>query len=141
MPRYSAPHDVLAELQQKCEVVRKPKQTILFKRGQAAFGMFLVMRGKVTLDFGVDGSCSLNGAYGPGALVGLPATLTGRTYSMTATVTDNAELGFISSKDLRGILRQQPELCRQLLDILSAKITHTYQITKGRLDPSEVGMA
>lgn len=141
MPRYSAPHDVLVELQQNCEVVRKPKHTVLFKRGQAAFGMFLVMRGKVTLDFGVDGSCSLNGAYGPGALVGLPATLTGRTYSMTATVTDNAELGFISSKGLKGILRQQPELCRQLLDILGAKITHTYQITKDRLDPSEVGMA
>lgn len=141
MPRYSAPHDVLVELQQNCEVVRKPKHTVLFKRGQAAFGMFLVMRGKVTLDFGVDGSCSLNGAYGPGALVGLPATLTGRTYSMTATVTDNAELGFISSKGLKGILRQQPKLCRQLLDILSAKITHTYQMTKDRLDPSEVGMA
>ena len=141
MPRYSARHDVLAELQQSCEVVRKPEHTILFKRGQVAFGMFLVMRGKVALDFGVDGSCSLNAAYGPGTVVGLPATLTGRTYSMTATVTDDAELGFISSKDLKGKLRQQPELCRRLLDILNAKITHTYQITKGYLDPSEVGMA
>jgi len=141
MPRYLAPHDVLVELQQNCKVVRKPKYTILFKRGEAAFGMFLVMRGKVTLDFGVDGSCSLNGAYGPGALVGLPAALTGRTYSMTATVTNDAELGFISSKDLKGILLQQPALCRQLLDILNAKIMHTYQTTKGHLDPSEIGMA
>lgn len=141
MPRYSTSSDLLAELQQHCEVVQKQKHTILFKRGQSAFGMFLVLRGRVALDFGVDGSCVLNSAYGPGALVGLPATLTGRDYSMTATVTDDAELGFISRHGLKGMLRQHPELCRELLDILSAKVSHTYQTTKARLDPSDVGIA
>jgi CRP-like cAMP-binding protein len=71
----------------------EPKQTVLFRRGEAAFGMFLVLEGKVSLDFGVDGSNPLNRAYGPGALVGLPATLTGHNYSMTATVTEDAESG------------------------------------------------
>jgi hypothetical protein len=42
--------------------------------------MFLVLRGRVSLDFGVDDSSPLNKTYGPGALIGLPATLTGRTY-------------------------------------------------------------
>jgi CRP-like cAMP-binding protein len=105
--------------------------------------MFLILSGMVALDFGVDGSSSLSNAYGPGALVGLPATLTGRTYSMTATVTDDAEQGFISisSQDLRDLLKECPQLCRQLLDILSAKLSHTYETQKGHPEPDIVGLA
>lgn len=103
MPRYTHPYDLQAGLEQRCERVRKPRHAILFKRGQSPFGMFLILKGRVALDFGVDGASPINGAYGPGALVGLPASLTGHTYSMTATVTDDAELGFISSQELRGL--------------------------------------
>jgi hypothetical protein len=31
--------------------------------------MFLVLRGRISLDFGVDGSAAIAGTYGPGALV------------------------------------------------------------------------
>jgi CRP-like cAMP-binding protein len=150
MPHYSPTHDLQTGLELRCERVRKPRHTVLFKRGQASFGMFLILSGMVALDFGVDGSSSLNNAYEPGALVGLPATLTGRTYSMTATVTDDAELGFISSEELRMLLREYPQLCRQLLDILSAKLSHTYlsaklshtyQTRKGHPKPDVVGLA
>jgi len=81
-------------LEQGCEKIRKPRYTVLFRRGEKAIGIFLVFSGKVSLDFGVDSP--LARTYGPGALVGLPATVTGRNYSMTATVTEDAELGFWS---------------------------------------------
>jgi CRP-like cAMP-binding protein len=130
MARYSAHPDLQAALQACCEKFNEPKQTVLFRRGEAAFGMFLVLEGKVSLDFGVDGSNPLNRAYGPGALVGLPATLTGHNYSMTATVTEGAEVGFISIKALQNLLRARPEFCQQLLAILSARIAQTEQLTK-----------
>jgi len=69
----------------------------------------------------------------PGALVGLPATLTKRDYSMTANVTEDAELGFLANQALESLLRKQPELCQQLLTILSAKVAHTEQVTKAML--------
>ena len=81
----------------------------------------------------MDGSNPLNKAYGPGALIGLPATLTGRTYTMTATVTADAELGFLSVKELKSLLREQPALQLQLLDILSAKLAQVDQAKKAML--------
>ena len=92
--------------------------------------MFLILSGTVSLDFGVDSSAGLANTYGPGTLVGLPATLTGRDYSMTATVTNDSELGFITTHALESLLRSHPEFCQQLLTILSAKIAHTEQVTK-----------
>jgi CRP-like cAMP-binding protein len=146
MARYTAPPDLHTALEQLCERVRKPRSTVLFRRGEKAFGMFLILRGTVSLDFGVDGAAAFARAYGPGALVGLPATLTKRNYSMTATVTDDAELGFLTTQVLESLLRQHAELCQQLLTILSAKISHTEQVTKAllrkeKLPPLESGMA
>jgi CRP-like cAMP-binding protein len=69
----------------------------------------------------------------PGALVGLPATLTKRDYRMTANVTEDAELGFLANQALESLLRKQPELCQQLLTSLSAKVAHTEQVTKAML--------
>jgi hypothetical protein len=81
------------------EKIRRPKSTVLFRRGDKACGMFVVFTGKISLDLGVD---SIVGrSYGAGALVGLPSTLTRQNYSMTATVTEDAELGFLTPDALR----------------------------------------
>ncbi len=125
--------DLYAALEQHCERVSKPRSSVLFRRGEKALGVFLVLRGTVSLDFGVDGSAVLASTYGPGALVGLPATLTKGTYSMTATVSDDAELGFLTTDALLSLLRTYPELCRGLLRVLSAKIPHADQVTKDLL--------
>ena len=145
MAPYVAPVDFSLAFQKRCETVQRPKFTVLFRRGDKAFGTFLVLKGTVHLDFGVDGSNPLNRAYGPGALVGLPATLTERAYSMTATVSEDAELGFLSVGELKSLLREQPELQLQLLDILAAKIAQIKQARKAMLtqesDPcGEVGL-
>ena len=135
MACYIARSDLYAALQQRCERVRKPRLTVLFRRGEKAFGVFLVFRGTVSLDFGVDASTAL--ACGPGTLVGLPASLTRTNYSMTATVTDDAELGFLTLQALVSLLRKHPDLCQQLLTILSAKVAHSEQVTKALLRNEE----
>jgi len=103
-------------LEQQSEKVRKPKSSVLFRRGDKASGMFIVLSGKVRLDLGVDSA--LSHTCGEGALVGLPSTLTRRDYSMTATVTEDAELGYWTPEGLESLLREQPDLCHPLLLIL-----------------------
>jgi CRP-like cAMP-binding protein len=125
--------DLYAVLEQHSERVRRPRSTVLFRRGEKARGVFLVLRGTVSLDFGVDSSAALASTYGPGALIGLPATLTKGTYSMTATLGDDAELGFLTTDALLSLLRTHPELYQGLLRVLSAKIAHTEQVTKAML--------
>ena len=133
MVRYTAPPDLQTALEQRCERVRKLRSTVLFRRGEQAFGLFLILKGTVSLDFGVDSAAGLASSHGPGALVGLPATLTKRNYSMTATVTHDAELGFLTIQALESLLREHPEFCRELLEILGSKLAHNEQETKALL--------
>jgi CRP-like cAMP-binding protein len=114
-----------ASLEQGCEKVRRPRFTVLFRRGDKASGMFVVLSGTVSLGFGVNSA--FDRSYGPGALVGLPSTLTRRNYCMTATVTEDAELGFWSPEALDSLLHSHPDLCRQLLVILGEKMAENYQ--------------
>jgi CRP-like cAMP-binding protein len=118
-------------LEQGREMVRKPRSTVLFRRGEKASGMFVVLSGKVSLDLGVDSV--LGRIYGPGALVGLPSTLTRHNYSMTATVTEDAELGFWSPDELDSLLRKHPELCQPLRAILGAKIAENHEVERALL--------
>jgi CRP/FNR family transcriptional regulator, cyclic AMP receptor protein len=133
MACYIAHPDLYAALERRCERSRKRRSTVLFRRGEKAFGVFLVLRGMVSLDFGVDAATALASVCGPGALLGLPATLTRTHYNMTATVTEDAELGFLPPQELVSLLRQQPELRQHLLTMLSAKVAHSEQVTKALL--------
>jgi CRP-like cAMP-binding protein len=128
MTLYTAPINLQTALAHHGEKVSKPKGCVLFQRGADVFGMFIVLSGKVRLDFGVDSAFSRT--YGPGALVGLPATLTGRKYSMTATVIEPAELGFWNHKSLDALLRQHPDYRRELLDILGEKMAENQRMAK-----------
>ena len=101
---------------------------MLFRRGEKASGMFVVLKGKVSLDLGVDSVFALS--YGRGALVGLPATLTRQNYSMTATVTEDADLGFWSFQALDALLRKRPDFCQELLAILGEKMAENQRIAK-----------
>ena len=119
-------------LEQKAERVRKPKSAVLFRRGDNAFGMFIVLSGKVGLDLGVDSL--LARSYGVGELVGLPSTVTRQSYSMTATVTEDAELGFLSPDRLEALLREDPELYQPLLVILGEKVAESREDEKALLE-------
>jgi CRP/FNR family transcriptional regulator, cyclic AMP receptor protein len=143
MACYIAHTDLYAALERRCERVRKRRSTVLFRRGEKAFGMFLVIRGAVRLDFGVDAATALGNLCGPGALVGLPATLSRSNYSMAATVTEDAELGFLTPEDLVCLLHQQPALRQHLLTILSEKLAHSEQVAKAlrrNQSPPELGL-
>jgi CRP-like cAMP-binding protein len=131
------PADLQTTIQKHCTRIRKSKSTVLFRRGEKSTGMFIVISGKVTLDFGVDGSLAINRAFGPGALVGLPAALTKRNYSMTATVTADAELGFLPSRELDSLLREHSDLCQELLRILGERISENQELTKAILNKEQ----
>jgi CRP-like cAMP-binding protein len=124
--------DLHSILHQGCERICKPKKSTLFREGETSFGMFVVFSGAVRLDFGVD--CPLSRSYGPGALLGLPATITKRNYSMTATVTEDAEVGLWTPGALNTLLLQHPELCQQLLVLLCERMAENHQIMKALQD-------
>ncbi len=119
-------------LEQRSEKIHKTKSTVLFRRGDKASGMFVVPSGRVSLDLGVNSL--LARSYGVGTLVGLPSTITRQTYSMTATVTEDAELGFLSPNGLEALLRECPDLYQPLLVILGEKIAESREDERAVID-------
>ena len=128
MALYYSPLTLQNTLEQKGDRLLKRKGEVLFRRGEQAFLMFVVLSGKVSLDFGVDSP--LSRCYGPGALVGLPATLTRRSYRMNATVIEDAELSVWSFTTLDSLLRKRPEFCQQMLTILGEKMAESQAMAK-----------
>jgi|SRR5579864_2789715 len=131
MPDDTASANLHHILEHRSKKAHKQRSTVLFRRGEQASGMFVVLSGKVSLDLGVDSA--LCRTYGPGALIGLPSTLSRQNYSMTATVTEDAELGFWSPDALDSLLRQRPDLCQLLLAILGMKVAEGHEMERASL--------
>jgi len=132
MDTVSSTSDLYQALERVSTRVQKTKSTVLFHRGEEAFGIFVVFSGTVILDFGID--AGLGTICGPGALVGLPATLSRTKYRATATVGEYSELGFMLADQLFDLMQAQPEMCKQILHIMSAKVSQVYEVQKDLLD-------
>ncbi len=121
-------------------LVFKAKGTILFRHGDAVTGLYLIRRGKVGLALDSVNSTFPPRILGAGSVVGLPATVAGSPYSLTAQVLDDAELAFVAREAVVECLRQNPALCFEVMDMLSGEISGTRLAIKksGSLRPRKV---
>ena len=114
--------NLLAEINRVASVLHKKKGTILFRRGDAGNGVFLIRNGKVNLH--LDGKTRLypSRILGRGAIIGLPATLSGKAYSIAAEVSEDAELGFVSREDFLALMVKDTKLCLEAMNLLGKEI-------------------
>ena len=119
------------QLLRAATLVSKPKGTMLFRRGDAVVGVFLIRDGKISLALDGVNSAFPPRVLGAGSVVGLPATVAGSPYSLTAQVIEDAELAFVPRQALVDCLKQNPQLCFEVMDILSGEISGTRSALKG----------
>ncbi len=88
-----------------------PKGATLFVEGQAARGVFILCAGSVKLSTSsIDGKTLIVRISEPGEVLGLPATVTGKSYELTADVIEPAQANFISRNDFLNFLREYGEV-------------------------------
>ena len=88
-----------------------PKGATLFVEGQAARGVFILCAGRVKLSTcSIDGRTLIVRISEPGEVLGLPATVTGTPYELTADVIEPTQANFISRPDFLGFLREHGEV-------------------------------
>jgi CRP-like cAMP-binding protein len=114
--------ELKAGLEQLATIVSKPRGTILFHRGDPAVGVFLIRSGRVSLALDCPNPAYPPRILGPGSMVGLPATVSGNPYSLTAKVLDDSELAFVAREAVLECLQDNPLLCFQVMDMLSDEI-------------------
>ena len=110
------------------------KRTALFPRGAVLFaedhspkGIYLLCDGRAKLSI-----CSDNGKRlvlriaGPGEVLGLSATLCGSPYEVTAETADASQVVFIKRRDLLRFLKDYPQACMQVVNMLSGDLHTAY---------------
>jgi CRP/FNR family transcriptional regulator len=87
-----------------------PKGATLFVEGQPSRGVFILCGGRVKLSTSsADGKSLIVRIAETGEVLGLPATVTGKAYELTAEVIEPSQANFIARQDFLVFLRQHGE--------------------------------
>lgn len=96
---------------------------VLFTEGAPANGVYLVRRGQVRASLqAANGEEVLCRIVDTGTLLGVPATMCAKTYQFTAVALTDVEIGFVSAEQLNEFLRTRPEICMQVVGMMSDEI-------------------
>jgi CRP-like cAMP-binding protein len=114
--------ELQTELECLATIVFKAAGSSLFQRGDEASGVFLIRSGRISLALDYETDVYPARILGPGAVIGLPASVSGKPYSLTAKIIEDSELDFIPRAQVLECLKKNPLLCFQVMDILSDEI-------------------
>jgi len=93
------------------DLVREPKGFVLFRQSEPAFGIFLVRSGSVSVRLDVkQGKPMWERIARSDSIVGLPATLAGSRYSLTAVTLEESELAFVNRKALIDLVKSDSDI-------------------------------
>lgn len=99
-----------------------PKGAVLFLEGQAPRGVFVICSGQVKLSMSsTEGRTLIIKIAEAGEVVGLPATISGRPYEVTAETQSPAQLNFIRRDDFLSFLRTNPDAGLRVAQELSER--------------------
>lgn len=118
---FLASEDVCAELARLGKPREVQAREIIFCKGQPGRGVFLIKRGRVALSAGEDPT-RITRIAEAGSLLGLPATVTGRYYSLTAETVAETRLIRVGTAEFRHFLRTHPTLCYSVVRTLAEEI-------------------
>ena len=125
--------DVRSALVEHGEKVWMPKGSVLFEQGKTADGMYLIVSGQVQTQIG-NGLGHLPRIAESGSLLGVPATINGAAYSISAKVNEDAELIHVSRSQLLELMRGNPAVALSIIDLLSREVRDMrLEIKKPRL--------
>jgi CRP-like cAMP-binding protein len=117
-----APEELKKHLTAAGSKISREQGAYLFRRGDPVSGIFLIVKGKVALRLDRESAVFASREVGPGAVLGLPATLSDSPYSLSAEVTGDAELMHLPRQALLDLLRDHSDLCFEVMSILSEEL-------------------
>jgi CRP-like cAMP-binding protein len=124
------PSEIVKELQKIGLRIVKPEGSVLFRAGDRCRGAFLIRSGRVKLSFEGNDKVYASRVLGPGCMAGLPATVSGGAYTLSAEVVADARLDWIPRAKLLAFLHQNPEVSGAILLLLSEEISRMRKAVK-----------
>ncbi len=121
------PSDALQSFDSIKDVSVAARGSLLFSEGRPPKGIYVLCDGRAKLSI-----CSENGkrlmlrVAGPGEVLGLSASMSGKPYELTAEILDTSQVAFVRRKELLKFLRDHREACLQVVHLLSQDLHTAY---------------
>jgi CRP/FNR family transcriptional regulator, cyclic AMP receptor protein len=105
-----------------------PKGAVLFVEGQEPRGVFVICNGRVKLSANsADGKALILRIADAGEIVGLPGTISGKPYELTAEALEPIQANFIPRSAFLKFLREHGEAALRVAEMLTDIYHATYQ--------------
>ncbi len=123
--------DLPAEALQAFDAIKSttvvPRGATLFSEGKPARGIYVLCEGRAKLSVCSDNRKRLMlRVAGPGEVLGLSASMSGKPYEVTAEMLDSSQVAFVRRKDLLQFLRSNRVACLQVVHLLSQDLHQAY---------------
>jgi CRP-like cAMP-binding protein len=119
---FVADPELVEELERRATPVVVGMDRVLFRQGEAPKGVYILRKGLAKLTSKSDGDAILNVQAGAGSLLGVPAVVGGKPYSLTAEALDGAELSLLSCDDFVRLMHTEPALSFRVLQVLAEEV-------------------
>ena len=98
----------------------------LFRQGNDPSGLFVLQSGEATMILQNDGGVQVARVpMPPGSILGLPALVSDKPYSMSAVAKRGATVGFVNRNDFSALMLTEPMLALMVVRVLAAEVRDT----------------
>jgi CRP/FNR family transcriptional regulator, polysaccharide utilization system transcription regulator len=119
---FVADAELVSELEKRAQPIAVAADRVLFRQGDEPRGVYILRKGLAKLTSKSDGDAILSVRAGAGSLLGVPAVVGGRPYSLTAEALDGAEFSLLSSEDFVHLMQTEPALSFRVLQVLAEEV-------------------
>ena len=120
---FVADPELIRTLETRATPVRCDGDGVLFNQDDTAVGVYILHEGAATLTMtSHDGQPIFSVNAMPGSLLGLPAVVSEKPYSLTATAHAGAKVSFVSRADFLALVQTDPQLSLKMLQVLAAEV-------------------
>jgi CRP/FNR family cyclic AMP-dependent transcriptional regulator len=120
---FVADPELIGALETRAVPVNCDAECVLFNQEEPAIGVYILHEGAATLTMkSHDGQTIFSVNALPGSLLGLPALVSDKPYSLTATARAGAKVSFVSRADFLALVQADPQMSLKMLRVLAAEV-------------------
>jgi CRP-like cAMP-binding protein len=117
--------DLIRALSQHAIPLDCSERRKLFRQGDDPSGLYVLRSGDATMILEDDGVQVARVPMPPGSILGLPALVSDKPYSMSAVAKKGATVGFVNRNDFSALMLTEPLLALMIVRVLAAEVHDT----------------
>jgi CRP-like cAMP-binding protein len=120
---FVADSELIQALERYSVPVACEEERTLFRQGETPVGLYILRGGEAILTMTSPlGGVVISTSAHPGSLLGLPALIGNRPYTLTAVVPKRSEVHFVTREDFSHLMMSEPSLSLLVLRVLAAEV-------------------